>query len=92
LSDKLPEYDVLKQNEGFLRLAMAKPKGSMQFDRFKEKIVTRLDRFDPEWHTQLQYESIKQKETSLEKKLCFDNQTNRQPNDIHSKYPIRLSL
>ena len=73
-------------------MAKSKPKGSLQFDRFKEKIVTRLDRFDPEWHTQLEYLPNTQKETSLEKKLCFENQTNRQPNDIHSKYPIRLSL
>ena len=57
-------------------MAKSKPKGSLQFDRFKEKIVTRLDRFDPEWLTQLEYLPNTQKETSLEKKLCFENQKN----------------
>ena len=32
------------------------------------------------------------KDLNLDKKLSFDNQTNRQSNNVFSKYPIRLSM
>ena len=68
---------------------MAKPKVSIEFDQFKDKIATRFDRNDPQWYTRLQYEEI---EESKSKTIAFDQLLDRKPNDIHSKYPIRLSL
>ena len=68
---------------------MAKPKGFVEFDKYREVIATRVDRNDPEWHTKLKYEPVKERNS---KTIHFDQLLDRRPNDIHSKYPIRLSL
>lgn len=35
---------------------MIRPKGFVEFDKYRENIATRLDRNDPDWHTKLIYE------------------------------------
>lgn len=68
---------------------MSKPKGFIEFDKYREMIATRLDRNDPNWHTKLLYYP---QEESNNKTIHFDQLLDRKPNDIHSKYPMRLSL
>lgn len=47
---------------------MIKPKGFVEFDKYREIIATKLDRNDPDWHTKLAYES---KEISNNKTIDF---------------------
>jgi len=68
---------------------MIRPKGFVEFDKYRELIATRFDRNDPDWHTSLIYEP---KEEKNSKTIDFEQSLDRLPNDIHSKYPIRLSL
>ncbi len=89
MRDKSPEYDILACNEAITRKSMIRPKGFVEFDKYREVVATRLDRNDPEWHTELGYEVNEERNS---KTIQFDQSLDRLPNDIHSKYPIRLSL
>jgi len=53
--DRSPEYDIQTGNESFIQQSMSKPKGFIEFDKYREMIATRLDRNDPNWHTKLLY-------------------------------------
>lgn len=68
---------------------MPKTKGEKRFFLYKDKIVTRVDRSDKNWHTFLEYDSGTKEKTGG---VDFNQTLNRRDNDIHSKYPIRLSL
>ena len=68
---------------------MPKTKGEKRFFLYKEMIANRHDRSDKNWHTFLEYEWKMPKKTST---IDFDQTLDRRDNDIHSKYPIRLSL
>jgi hypothetical protein len=52
-------------------------------------IATRFDRNDPEWCTKLNYTPREERNSCT---IHFDQLLDRKPNDINSKYPIRLSL
>ena len=73
---------------------MEKPKGDVKFDRYKDVIKSRHDRPDPQWH--LSIESIDTEKMPIKKQklatIDIDRSLSRKANDIHSKYPIRLSL
>lgn len=87
--DRLPEYDILATNESFMHRSMPKTKGEKRFFLYKDKIATRVDRSDHYWHTFLDYETEKGKKRPA---VDFNQTLSRKDNDIHSKYPIRLSL
>ncbi len=69
--------------------SMPRTKGEKRFYLYKDVIATRLDRSDNNWHTILEYDV---KEPRNEKQIVFSQTLDRKDNDIHSKYPIRLSL
>lgn len=87
--DRSPEYNIEACNESFVRPSMSKAKGFMEIDKFREIIATRFDRNDPEWHTKLAYEPLEERSNRT---ISFDQLLDRRPNDIHSKYPMRISL
>jgi hypothetical protein len=87
--ERMPEYDVLATNESFLHKAMPPPKGEKRFFLYRDQVRTRQDRNDRHWHTFLEYESDQLRRTTA---VDFNQTLNRRSNDIHSKYPIRLSL
>lgn len=63
----------------------------MRFDLNRDKITTRVDRADPHWVQNLEY--LPEEEVSEQfKTISFDLTTDRKPNEVHSKYPIRQSL
>jgi hypothetical protein len=57
---------------------------------YKEQIVTRHDRSDQNWNTYLEYET--ERKPRLNNTIAFDEGLDRRPNEVHSQYPIRLSL
>lgn len=69
---------------------MPKTKGEKRFYLYREKIATRKDRADQHWHTFLEYHPANIHH--LANTLDFDQRTERRENEVHSKYPIRLSL
>lgn len=69
--------------------SMPNTKGEKRFFLYKDRIVTRVDRSDRNWHTFLEYEKEKGKRRAA---VDFNQTLSRKDNDIHSKYPIRLSL
>jgi hypothetical protein len=52
--------------------------------------MTRRDRADKDWHTYLEYDT--QREKKIHNAVDFDKALDRKDNEVHSKYPIRLSL
>ena len=68
---------------------MPKTKGEKRFYLYKEKIATRFDRSDKNWHTFLEFDHNIRKDSAT---INFSQTLDRRDNDIHSKYPIRLSL
>jgi hypothetical protein len=87
--DRLPEYDILATDESFMHRSMPKTKGEKRFFLYKDQIVTRHDRSDKDWHTFLEYDSTHPNRTAA---ADFNQTVSRKNNDVHSKYPIRLSL
>ena len=57
---------------------------------YRNKVATRVDRADKDWHTYLEYNSNQPPE--IRPSVEFDKTTDRKPNVVHSDYPIRLSL
>jgi hypothetical protein len=88
--EKSPEYDILAVNESFAHRSMPKTKGEKRFYLYKEKIVTRFDRSDKEWLTFLDYDA--KERHRLQNAIDFDQTLPRRENEVHSSYPIRLSL
>lgn len=87
--DRLPEYDITSTDESFLHRSMPKTKGEKRFYLYRDRIITRHDRSDKYWHTFLEYDSEEKKKTTA---INFHQTLDRRDNDVHSKYPIRLSL
>ena len=88
--DKSPEYDVRDSDESIVHKSMPKTKGEKRFYLYKDKIATRIDRSDKQWHTFLNYNGdITPK---MHNTVVFDQELDRKENVVHSKYPIRLSL
>ena len=69
--------------------SMPKTKGEKRFYLYKDQIVTRHDRSDKNWHTFLGYNTEIER---MNKTINFDQTIDRKENEVHSKYPIRLSL
>lgn len=88
--EKSPEYDILAINESFAHRSMPKTKGEKRFYLYKEKIATRFDRADKEWLTFLDYDA--KERHRLHNAVDFDQTLPRRENEVHSSYPIRLSL
>jgi len=55
--DKSPEYDIRDSDESIVHRSMSKTKGENRFSLYREKIATRHDRADKEWHTFLEYDA-----------------------------------
>lgn len=87
--ERSPEYDIASANESFMHKSMPKTRGEKQFFLYREKIATRHDRVDKNWHTFLEYEPNMPRNG---KQADFNQTLDRRDNDVHSKYPIRLSL
>jgi hypothetical protein len=87
--DRLPEYDIQATDESFMHKSMPKTKGEKRFFLYKDEIVTRHDRSDKNWHTFLEYDAEGRKKRTA---IDFNQTLSRKNNDVHSKYPIRLSL
>ena len=87
--DRMPEYDLLATNETFVHKSMPKTRGEKRFFLYRDQIRARQDRSDKNWHTFLEYDSQQLRKTSA---VDFNQTVNRKDNDIHSKYPIRLSM
>ena len=90
IRDKSPEYNVAESKESFMHQAMPETKGEKRFFLYRNKIATRIDRADKNWHTYLQYDC--NNPPPIRPSVDFDKTTDRKPNVVHSGYPIRLSL
>jgi hypothetical protein len=72
---------------------MSKTKGEKRFYLYREKIATRHDRVDKQWHTFLDYDANPHKiKPRISQTITIDQTTDRKDNEVHSSYPIRLSL
>ena len=71
---------------------MSNPKGYAKFDLFRDKIATRFDRLDPNWGMNLNYEDLYLNRKKDNKGVEMKKLTERKPNEVYSKYPIRQNM
>lgn len=83
----------MASKEEFFRMALRSPRGEMRINSFREQIKTRKDRADPNWMQTIQYDpNYDGKDPKRNQTIDYELTTNRQINEVHSKYPIRQSL
>lgn len=86
-------YNIASSNESYTKQAMSKPKGHMNFSKFRDQITTRIDRSDPNWGMSLNYEDLHiNPEFYNKKSSSFLKMSARKPNEVKSRYPIRQNM
>lgn len=89
--EPVPEiYDIEKCKQSFIQKSFIEPNVYVKFASFRDRIATRYDRADPDWHLKMDTSDcrIEQKDLSYD----FKNYSPRKLNEVQSKYPIRASL
>ena len=71
---------------------MSNPKGYAKFDLFRDKIATRFDRLDPNWGMNLNYEDLYINRKRQNRGVELKKMTERKPNEVYNKYPIRQNM
>ena len=71
---------------------MSNPRGYAKFDLFRDKIATRFDRVDPPWGMNLNYEDLYLNRKRDNRGVAMKKMTERKPNEVYSKYPIRQNM
>ena len=76
-----------------MKKSMSNARGQAKFDQYRDKIAMRVDRLDPIWGMNINYEDLNMyPKRTLEKIPSIQKMSKRKPLEVYSKYPIRQNM
>ncbi len=86
-AESAPTFDLANTNFGLVKRRWEE-KAHLEFGRFRERVVTRLDRADPVWSTRLAYPLP----CPQPRHYSVFEREGRKENLVPSRYPMRQAM